>query len=256
MALKSTKFRILVVLSIVWAVIVLLAVTGNASSYWDFADYAIPIVMFTAPVWLFWSSAWIWPSKFKDFFNSTSNSKDNNQWVYVEESVAQTHVYYGVGGWATLIVLVLALSPLKMLVEFYADNINLDDLAHISGFVAVHRFGEVTTWILAGFSFLTLFYLIKHKPYFQKMYLILVITSIIFLIINTIVAIAVFDNSGINISINEFFTDQEIIKYIALQISSLLFLLYVFKSKRINITTRKRLKKKDMHLLNNPIENA
>ncbi len=105
---------------------VLLVVTGNARRYWDFSDYAIPIIIFTSPVWIFWSSAWIWPSKFDDFFNSKSNtnSKELKRWVYVDNSVAQTHIYYGVGGWAVLIIIGLILSPLRVLGEFYTQDIN------------------------------------------------------------------------------------------------------------------------------------
>lgn len=256
MARKSTKFRLFVVLSVVWTVIIILAVTKSANRYWDFADHAIPIIIFTAPVWIFWSSAWIWPSKFEAFFNSTSNSKELKQWVYVEESVAQTHLYYGVGGWAALIVLGLSLSPLKILVEFYAQDINLNDFAHIDGFVALYRAEEITNWVLAAFSLVTLYHLIKHKAEFQKMYLLLVVATILIPIVDAVAVLAVFDNADIQITIDDLFTEQEIIKQIALSITSILWLLYVLKSKRINITTRKRLRKKHMHLLKNQDGNA
>ncbi len=237
---------------------VLLVVTGNARRYWDFSDYAIPIIIFTSPVWIFWSSAWIWPSKFDDFFNSKSNtnSKELKRWVYVDNSVAQTHIYYGVGGWAVLIIIGLILSPLRVLGEFYTQDINFNDAALISGFMTLYRAEEIANWLVSGLSVITAYYLLTHKPAFQKLYLTLVLVSIFMPVVDTIAVFAVFQNSGINIDINDLYTKHEIIKQIAMTIVSLLWLLYVFKSKRINITTLKRLRKKHMHLLNSQPEDA
>jgi len=256
MKTKSTKFRIYVVLSVVWAVIVLLSVTGNARDYWDFSDYAIPFTIFTAPVWILWSSVWVWPSKFDAFFDPKPNSKDLKQWVNVDETTAKTHPYYGVGGWAILITIGLFLAPIRILSEFYTQDVNFDDVAHISGFMALYRAEEIINWLLSGLSLITAYCLLSHKAGFQKLYLTLVLVSIFVPIVDAVAVIDVFENSGVKIGVNDLFSGQEIFRQIAVSIASLLWVMYVFRSKRINITTRKRLRKKHMHLLSASPGNA
>ncbi|MCG7930891.1 MAG: DUF2569 family protein [Candidatus Thiodiazotropha lotti] len=252
----STKFRLFLFLSIAWFVIVILAVSVNDKSYWDIPDYAIRILIFTSPVWIFWSITWIWPSIFNSFFTHKSNSKDLKKWIYVEESVAQTHEYYGISGWAFLIVLGLLLSPAKILIEFYAEDIIVSDFAHINGIVALYRIEEITNWLLACFCLLTLYYLIKHKPEFQKLYLILMLSFILLPIVDTFAVISVFKNADINLTVDDLYTSQEISRQIAASITSLFWIIYVYKSKRINITTRKRLKRKHMQMLKSRVKVA
>ena len=251
MKTRTSKFRLFVVLSVVWLIIVLLSISGNARRYWDFSDYAIPFFIFTIPVWVFWSSVWVWPSRFNEFFDSKTNPTKSKSkgWVIVEEHIAKTHPYYGVGGWAILVIIGLVLSPLRMLFEFYSQSIDFNNVSHISGFMLLYRMEEIANWLVSGLCVLAAYYLISYKAAFQKLYLIIFIAGIFIPIIDTIAVVQVFRNSGININFNDIFTGKEMGRQFAMSIVGLFWLLYVFRSKRINITTRNRLRRKHMHLL-------
>lgn len=217
--MQTKKFRLSVVISIIYSVFVLLLL-GEAER-WDLDDMVLPFAVFTAPVWIFWSAVWISPERFEGFFNPKLKDDANNpkRWVYVSEAVAKTHEYYGIGGWA----LFLAFSyVIGFIVTAYFF------LTFIDAFDDVLKAAILLELSIQVFVF---YALVTHKQYFQKLFISACILSILLY-------------AGVTIHLNEL--DP---RGIADIVRGLVWIVYVVRSKRINITTRNRYRKREEHLL-------
>lgn len=79
MKINTSKFRLFIIISVLWLIITILIVTSESEYYWRFSDYAIPIFLITLPVWIFWSGHWIWPDKFAKLFGK--EGKKSNPYI-------------------------------------------------------------------------------------------------------------------------------------------------------------------------------
>lgn len=68
MKINTSKFRLFIIILVLWVVVTILIVTSQSEFYWRFSDYAIPIFLITLPVWIFWSGFWIWTDKYAKLF--------------------------------------------------------------------------------------------------------------------------------------------------------------------------------------------
>ena len=244
MSTKTVKFKLTVVFSVIYVIFVSLIVFSEASRYDGIADQLLPILIFTSPVWIFWVCVWIWPNK---FFNPKND--ELKKWIAVTREEAQRHRFYGVSGWSVLLVIGLFFSPFRILLGFYKEEIDLSQFAHISGFETLYRVEEVTNWGLAGLSWIIIYVLFSHKSKFQIIFLLYFLISFIVPFVDAIAVVNVFKGSNIEIKFEDVFPEQELIRHIAMIFTSAIWVFYVFRSKRINITTRFRYRKRDEHLL-------
>jgi len=74
---NHNKRRIFIVVSIIWTIAALLLdirLQGDLSYFLhDTSESILIFLVFTSPIWLFWSSAWIWQQQFNNYFDSTSS---------------------------------------------------------------------------------------------------------------------------------------------------------------------------------------
>jgi hypothetical protein len=174
---------------------------------------------------------------------------NEGDWVYVDETVAKSHKYYGAGGWAVLLLLGLFVSPIRILADFYKESINLSEFDHINGFAALYYAEAATNWLLAGACLIAAFMLIAGNKNFPKMYITIFLLGIVIPIVDAFAVIAVFENSGLYLNFTDILPPEEIGKHIGSTLVGFIWVLYVLFSKRINITTQHRLKYKHRSLL-------
>jgi hypothetical protein len=226
---NSIRFRLLVVISVIY--VALVSTTYNL----DFNKF----IWLVSPIWVFWSSVWIWSSTFENFFGVSEQAKKNkelNEWVYWDTERAKKHKYYGIKGWALLLAIGIGFSIIgSVFIEVFNAVLEIDDalVEKYPDYKQVLIFSNIQYWVSVVLSLIVLYLLISHKESFQKSYVIVYIFS---LITDTLLLLA-----------TEIKFDDAI--YIILQtaiylIAGFIWLIYVLKSKRINLTTRKRIKKK------------
>jgi len=234
---NTTKFRLLVVLSIVWIVFTM-TVDGNIPK-------PFVLIVVNSPVWVFWSSVWIWKSKFENFFGvgeKAKRKKELNEWVYWDIARAKKHKLYGIKGWALLLSIALILpNIIHIALGIYPfeliGQVNELMIEEYAGYKELLVIGSIQTWIFTGLSLFTLYLLISHKDNFQKFYVILFISSLISDLAYFIATIQIL-NMGENDALMAAFHTFRF------YISGFIWLLYVLKSKRINLTTKNRIKKR------------
>jgi len=217
--MKTKKFRMTVVISIVYSVFVLLIL--GEEEYWDLDDMVLPFAVFTAPVWIFWSSVWVSPERFERFFNPDlkKNGTAQEKWVYVSEKVARTHKYYGISGWAFFLAFSIAAGfPISAFMLFSFIDVISDIM-------------KVAVILELSLSVFVFYALVTHNIYFQKIF---IITYVILVMLFG--GIAIYSN----------YLDP---RSIADMIRGLIWMVYVIRSKRINITTRHRFRRGDENLI-------
>jgi len=84
---NSFKFRLIVVISIIY---VMLASSKFDSSYFEFDDF----IWLTSPVWVFWTLVWLFPFRFEGFLGIDTGLIEKKseylekvklrKWVYVD----------------------------------------------------------------------------------------------------------------------------------------------------------------------------
>jgi len=87
---KSSKFRLLIVISVLWAVVTLLFVELKRERISDnllFSDYAFQVFLFTSPLWLFWAAVYIWPYKFDSFFSQNETNRIRKENIIDENAI-------------------------------------------------------------------------------------------------------------------------------------------------------------------------
>jgi len=229
---NSIRFRLLVVISVIYVALT----SSRLGDYgFDFDDF----IWLVSPIWVFWASVWIWSSTFENFFGVSEQAKKNkelNEWVYWDTERAKKHKYYGIKGWALLLAIGIGFSIIgSVFIEVFNAVLEIDDalVEKYPDYKQVLIFSNIQYWVSVVLSLIVLYLLISHKESFQKSYVIVYIFS---LITDTLLLLA-----------TEIKFDDAI--YIILQtaiylIAGFIWLIYVLKSKRINLTTRKRIKKK------------
>lgn len=164
---QSTKYRLSIVVSILWLIVVILLLTGASNSYWDFHDYAVPIFIFTSPIWLFWSAVWIWPSKFINIFDDdkklfTRYSRGVKKKLIPSEKikteeVPQEEVFVKTEKWKFKAVLFITISLAFGTFILLISNMGDRNLAYQGGqiagaAIAQMLFGIITAFVIKLFN--------------------------------------------------------------------------------------------------------
>jgi len=248
---NSFKFRLIVVISIIY---VMLASSKFDSSYFEFDDF----IWLTSPVWVFWTLVWLFPFRFEGFLGIDTGLIEKKseylekvklrKWVYVDNARAKTHKYYGsTKGWSLILSIGLVMSSTMDLATYYLQQDSLGDILQNksteSQFVVLFKSMEISVWFLTFLSAICLYALWTHKSFFQKSFVIFFILEVVVTLFYMI-AIGNMSEEGFKP------TEVEIIQLLASFIIGVVWLIYIFRSKRINITTKNRLKNRDMYLLN------
>ena len=230
---NSIRFRLLVVISVIYVALT----SSRLGDYgFDFDDF----IWLVSPIW---ASVWIWSSTFENFFGVSEQAKKNkelNEWVYWDTERAKKHKYYGIKGWALLLAIGIGFSIIgSVFIEVFNAVLEIDDalVEKYPDYKQVLIFSNIQYWVSVALSLIVLYLLISHIESFQKFYVIVYIFS---LITNVLLL-------GWTIDVLDIKKGDAI--YIILQtaiylIAGFIWLIYVLKSKRINLTTRKRIKKK------------
>jgi len=245
---NSIRFRLLVVISVIYVALT----SSRLGDYgFDFDDF----IWLVSPIWVFWASVWIWSSTFENFFGVQEDMTEKKQnylerkqlkkWIYVEVSKAKTHKYYGSGkGWALILSISIIISSVMDIATYYLQqdliSAALQDETGNNQFVILFKSMEISVWLLTFLSAICLYALWLHRLFFQKMVLTLFILELAITLFY-VIAIGEMSESG--------FKPVEIIELAASLSSGVVWLVYVFRSRRINITTRNRLRNRDIGLL-------
>jgi len=224
------------VLSIIWVTFIAI-VDGSPPD-------AIIFSVVTFPVWGFWAGVWIWPDKFKRAFGAGDGAvkrKELKQWVYLDKETAEKSELYGVGGWAIVFLIAVAI-PITLNVAVLMDWIEflkIDDSIYnveYPGYELYLLVSDVQSWAFVALTLVVVYLLLIHHRDFQRFFVILFLIGFI-----SDVALFIWMVNVLNYSEND--TLQAAIMFKA-YIGGFIWLFYVIKSKRINLTTRKRIKRK------------
>jgi len=236
---KTSRFRLYVILSIIWVTFIAM-IDGKDPE-------AIVFSILTFPVWGFWAGVWIWPEKFKRVFgvddNEAAKRKEMKQWVYLDADTAKKSELYGAGGWAALLLIIILLPVATNIIYFIGlvDSINAlkeitdDFYKDYPGYELLSLILNVQTWFFAALSVSLIYLLATHKEAFQKFYIVAFIVSFIVDVILTI-----WMGNVLKLELDA----VSVLEGLATHIFSFIWIFYVLKSKRINLTTRKRMKRK------------
>ena len=234
--MKTTRFRLFAALSVLWMVILMVANRGD--------DIPVVFLILGFPVWGFWVSVWIWPLKFNRIFgigDEVEKRKELKKWVYLDVETAKTSELYGVGGWAFLFLLAIAIPvalnivvSMDLIDYFKVDETLLAD--NYPGYQLFSLVGNVQAWIFVALAIVAGYLLITHNKVFQKFFIIVFFAGLITDLIYFIWMVNVMNLNG-----NEILSSAIIFK---IYIGGFIWLLYVIKSKRINLTTKKRIRRK------------
>ena len=178
-------------------------------------------------------------------------TEDTNKWVYLDDKTARSSKLYGVNGWAIALIIIiiapiilLALSGVNQFINppvFRGSIINISDIV-LPGYKNYQLINDIQS---IGFQFLhivAVYLLLKHSPKFQTFYAVIVITGLIS-------DVAMFPWMFVMEETSKESATRIIGIFTALSSFYLLSLIYVFKSKRINLTTKKRIQNKYRHLV-------
>jgi hypothetical protein len=174
------------------------------------------------------------------------NKTKNSDWVYLDESDAINHKYYGIKGFAKFLALGLLMPLIMNLLMILSTTGIFESFPFIDMFLSAMRsashLGYNIIWVSVPLVFFYL--LITHNKIFQKTYLLyIVISTLSVLYVNSEVILNTINNvEMISSSATRF---RILIRtLIGPIIAGTFWFLYILKSKRINLTIRGRIKKK------------
>ena len=174
-----------------------------------------------------------------------------SKWTYLDDKTARSSKLYGVNGWAIALIIIiiapiilLAFSGVNQFINppvFRGSMINISDII-LPGYKNYQFINDIQS---IGFQFLhivAVYLLLKHSPKFQMFYAAIVIIGLISDVAMLPWMFAMEETSKDS-------AIRIIGILVALYSLYLLSLAYVFKSRRINLTTKKRIQNKYRHLV-------
>ena len=167
---------------------------------------------------------------------------EKNGWIYLSRSQAEKLPYFGIGGWAYLLIIGLILGPLKNLSAFYSgESVDLDMLDQL-GLLQWYMVEQIFVWGTAAANWVLVFGLITKKYWFSQTFIYVWLVSLgMWLVDNAVVFIALRDISS-DILISDIVSAQDITQWLGLLIGGGIWSLYVTRSRRINATTKLRIR--------------
>ncbi len=237
---KTSRFRLYVALSLVWVIFFMMAV--------EFPRKMQEFFTFTLHVWAFWASVWIWSEKFKRVFGVDDDAvkrRESKKWVYLDKETAEKSELYGVGGWA-IVFLIAAAIPITLNVVLLMDLIDflkIDESVYnveYPGYELYSFVSNVQSWVFVALTVAVVYLLLIHNENFQRLFVILFLIGFV-----SDVALFIWMVNVLNYSDNDTLQASVVFKG---YIGGFIWLFYVIKSKRINLTTKKRIRKKYLDL--------
>ena len=181
--------------------------------------------------------------------------KKNNpeQWVYLNNKIAKKSELYGISGWAIFLLIAITVPVIlnvTALMELIS-SINAIGESTEEFFKENPEYGllylvlSIQTLIFAVLSSTLVYLLVTHKESFQRFFI-----AILVIELTLDVILSIWMANVMNINYSDILKD---IESFILYLNGVICLLYVVKSKRINLTTKKRIREKylDVHILEN-----
>jgi hypothetical protein len=159
------------------------------------------------------------------------------RWIEVPQPTARAHPLYGPKGWLVLLAIGLGLSPFGALIEMLKDPLTQDDIDRFPWLPSLVSI-ELGAVIAAGlFSWVLCWALLTCKRWFPTGYLVFVAVILAFPFVDAAATIAAFAAHGFTLGLADVLDPHDT----AAPAPSLLWCIYVVKSRRVNVTYRNRL---------------
>ena len=192
-------------------------------------------------------------NRFFDIGDKMEKKNNPEQWVYLNNKIAKKSELYGISGWAIFLLIAITVPVIlnvTALMELIS-SINAIGESTEEFFKENPEYGllylvlSIQTLIFAVLSSTLVYLLVTHKESFQRFFI-----AILVIELTLDVILSIWMANVMNINYSDILKDVEsFIPYL----NGVICLFYVVKSKRINLTTKKRIREKylDVHILEN-----
>ena len=192
-------------------------------------------------------------NRFFDIGDKMEKKNNPEQWVYLNNKIAKKSELYGISGWAIFLLIAITVPVIlnvTALMELIS-SINAIGESTEEFFKENPEYGllylvlSIQTLIFAVLSSTLVYLLVTHKESFQRFFI-----AILVIELTLDVILSIWMANVMNINYSDILKDVEsFIPYL----NGVICLLYVVKSKRINLTTKKRIREKylDLYILEN-----
>lgn len=167
-------------------------------------------------------------------------------WIELSETEAERHPLCGVHGWSMVLAISLIVAAISI-VTCMMDSLDLSTLRHLPALFVLLRLEEILQWITAGACVALFFGLVHHKTWFQAAFVAVTIFASVWPFALLAVAPLALAQDGIAFSIGKAVTPDFLVSWLTPAISGAAWIAYVLRSRRINVTTRRRIRRDDAH---------
>lgn len=192
-------------------------------------------------------------NRFFDIGDKMEKKNNPEQWVYLNNKIAKKSELYGISGWAIFLLIAITVPVIlnvTVLMELIS-SINAIGESTEEFFKENPEYGllylvlSIQTLIFAVLSSTLVYLLVTHKESFQRFFI-----AILVIELTLDVILSIWMANVMNINYSDILKD---IESFILYLNGVICLFYVVKSKRINLTTKKRIREKylDVHILEN-----
>ena len=192
-------------------------------------------------------------NRFFDIGDKMEKKNNPEQWVYLNNKIAKKSELYGISGWAIFLLIAITVPVIlnvTALMELIS-SINAIGESTEEFFKENPEYGllylvlSIQTLIFTVLSLTLIYLLVTHKESFQRFFI-----TILVIELTLDVILSIWMANVMNINYSDILKD---IESFILYLNGVICLFYVVKSKRINLTTKKRIREKylDVHILEN-----
>ena len=192
-------------------------------------------------------------NRFFDIGDKMEKKNNPEQWVYLNNKIAKKSELYGISGWAIFLLIAITVPVIlnvTVLMELIS-SINAIGESTEEFFKENPEYGllylvlSIQTLIFTVLSLTLIYLLVTHKESFQRFFI-----AILVIELTLDVILSIWMANVMNINYSDILKD---IESFILYLNGVICLFYVVKSKRINLTTKKRIREKylDVHILEN-----
>ena len=192
-------------------------------------------------------------NRFFDIGDKMEKKNNPEQWVYLNNKIAKKSELYGISGWAIFLLIAITVPVIlnvTALMELIS-SINAIGESTEEFFKENPEYGllylvlSIQTLIFTVLSLTLIYLLVTHKESFQRFFI-----AILVIELTLDVILSIWMANVMNINYSDILKD---IESFILYLNGVICLFYVVKSKRINLTTKKRIREKylDVHILEN-----
>jgi hypothetical protein len=246
--LGSRQARLLVAVSGIWLLIALAVGADAGQTYSDFevGEFFGIFLIVASPVLLFWVVCWIMKARIPFRFGAADNS-ERPRWVEVTDDVAKAHPLYGVSGWLGLVMLGLMVSTLSRFTPL--TDLVMPTSAHPGWYVTAFSTAISDMMLFPALYVACIALAVRHSRHFPA-FLIAVWTADM---TSSLLTYSIFaDLAGVPTEVM-----QEVDRELAKQsgrflVGGAIWITYLLRSARVNVTFRKRVRSDDPHRFPSP----